>query len=68
MKGSTEARTPKFKLFNCLSETYQIFRIGKYEKIKFDKIGGIKTKGFSSNKDAKIQTLNTYAGLMKFSE
>ena len=43
--------------------------IGKYEKkIKFDKVGDIKMKGSPSYKDAKIQTLTAYAGLMKYSE
>ena len=40
-----QTRTPKFKLFNRLSLTHQIFRIGKYEgKIKFDKIWDIEMR------------------------
>ena len=28
MRGPLQTRRPKFKLFNCLSSTHQIFRIG----------------------------------------
>ena len=41
MGGPPQTRAQKFKLFNCLSETYKIFRIDKCEeKTKFDKTLG----------------------------
>ena len=41
IEGPSQARMPKFKLFNCLSKTHEIFRINKCEeKIKFDKTLG----------------------------
>ena len=41
MGGPPQTRMPKFKFFNCLSWTHEIFRIEKcVEKIKFDKTLG----------------------------
>ena len=48
MRGLPQTRTAKFKLFNCLSLTHEIFRISKYEQqIIFDKIWEYKNEGVS---------------------
>ena len=57
MGGPLQTRMPKFKLFNCLSKTFEIFRIGKYEQtINFDKIWGYKNEEVPLNGVTKIQT------------
>ena len=47
----------KFKLFNHLCPTHEIFRLGKYyKKIKLDKIWGIKTGGYPQTRLPKFWT------------
>ena len=59
---------PKFKLFNLLSWTREIFKVSKYkEKIKFDQILGFENGRSPPNEAAKIQyCLTTNAKQMKF--
>ena len=61
---------PKFKLFNLLSWTRDIFKISIYkEKIKFDQILEFQNGRSPPNEAAKIQNfLTTYAKQMKFWE
>ena len=47
MRGPPQTGQKKFKLFNHLCQTHEIFRIGKYyKKIKFDKIWWHQNGGF----------------------
>ena len=46
MGGSPQTELKKFKLFNNLCQTHEIFRVDKYyKKIKFDKIWGYQSGG-----------------------
>ena len=58
MGGALQTEPKKFKLFNHLCQTHEIFRIGKYyKKIKFDKAWGYQNGGSPSNGAAKILNL-----------
>ena len=57
MGGTSETGPTKLKLYNHSCYTHEIFRVGKYEKIKFDKIWGYQNEGIPLNKNANIQTL-----------
>ena len=53
MEGPSQTMMLKFKLFNRLSKTHEIFRIDKcVEKIKFHKL----LQRFSSNSTAKMNS------------
>ena len=59
----------KFKLFNLLSKTHEIFRVRKYKaKIKFDKNLRVSKYGVPPYGVAKIETSTIYSRQMKFSE
>ena len=49
---------PKFKLFNLLSWTHEIFKVNKKHKrkIKFDKIWGTKMEGALQTRPPKFKT------------
>ena len=55
MGGTPQTGPKKFKLFNRLCQTHEIFRIGKYyKKIKFDEVWGYQKDGFSLKRSRQI--------------
>ena len=70
MGGFPRKSPPKFKLFNLLSWTHEIFRVNKHkEKIKFDKILRYENRGIPLKRGhQKSSFLTTHARHMKFLE
>ena len=70
MGVSPQRGPPKFKVFNLLSWTQEIFMVTKYKrKIKFDQILGYQNGRSPQMRPSKIQNfLTIYVRYMKFLE